>query len=248
MISNHNIKAKFLGKYHLSDNKKYTPVIVLVHHFGGVPEQLKYHVEFLNQNGFDAYTYPAFLHGKNHWKQFFPMIKKTRSGVVKIWTEELEQHLNQLTGDKVIFSFSFPSVAALLAIPKRNDIKALICDGGPFSNLSLASWRFFTYYHQVTNIFLKIYLTGKMCMAFKALSIKKKIRRNLSYIPKDFPILSLQSIQDQQVPPSAINQLLEKMKQVHLTICQLKHSSHLEGLKKERKFYIENVLRFLERI
>ena len=103
------------GQYHPSHNKKYSSLIILVHHLGGVPEQLKHHITFLNQSGFDVYSYSAFLNGKSHWKDFLPIIKKTEEGVVEIWTKELEEVLDQFNEDKIIFSFSFPSLAAFFS-------------------------------------------------------------------------------------------------------------------------------------
>ena len=236
------------GKFIRSDNKKYDTTVVFVHHLGGTPEQLNPHVAFLNQGGFDVYTYPAFLNGKERWEDFSPLIKKSRMGILEKWVEELEQQLDQLNGSKIIFSFSFPSVAALMVISKRKDVKALICDGGPFFDLWSASWRFFTYHQDIGNIFFKIHLTCKMYFAFRILSIRKKIKKQLLRIPKGFPILSFQSEQDQLVPASSINKFFKQMKQVHLTIALLKHSSHLQGLKEERYFYIENVLTFLQKV
>ena len=240
------IKEKI--NYHPSNNRKHTSSIILIHHLGGVPEQLNHHIEFLNRNGFDVYNYSAFLNGKSQWKDFLPLLKKTKAGVVKIWTEELEEVLDQCQGDKVLFSFSFPSLAALLAASRRKDIKAVICDSGPFSYLFLATWRFFTYYQSISNIFLKIYLTGQMYLAFKASYIKKDIQKQLPNIPINFPVLSIQSLKDQQVSPSYINHFFSKIKKVRLTVCLLKHSSHLQGLKKETDFYIKNVLNFLKKI
>ena len=228
--------------------EKYDTTLVFIHHLGGEPIQLKHHLEFLNQNGFETYTYPAFLHGKEHWKAFFPLIKYHRKGIVEIWTEELEQQLNQLNGEKIIFSFSFPSVSALLAISKRTDIKALICDGGPFFDLGSASWRFFTYHQKIKNIFFKIYLTGKMYFYFQSFFLRRKIKKQLNHIPKNFPILSLQSEKDQMVPTSSINKFFKQINQVDLTTVLLKDSAHLEGLKKERDLYIESVLTFLRKV
>ncbi|MDE0119885.1 MAG: DUF829 domain-containing protein [Bdellovibrionales bacterium] len=231
-----------------SHKKKHDTKIIFIHHLGGEPVHLKHHVEFLNQNGFDVYTYPAFLHGKEDWDAFFPLIKKSKKGILEIWTEELEQQLNQLNGKKIIFSFSFPSVSALLAISKRTDIKALICDGGPFLDLWSSCWRFFTYHQQIKSVLFKLYLTGRMYFAFQALSIRRKIKKQLMHIPKNFPILSLQSEQDQLVPASSINKFFKQMKQVHLTTVPLKDSAHLEGLKKERDFYMKSVLTFLQKV
>lgn len=239
-----NIKS---GAYYSSESKSCDTLIVLVHHLGGVPEQLKHHVKFLNENGFDVYTYPAFLHGKDHWRDFLPAVKKSKKEVLEIWREELENHLNTLPGFKIIFSFSFPSKAAFLAIPKRSDIKALICDGGPFVNFPLISWRLLTYYHGVTNVFLKIYLTMKMCLAFKYV-FPGKLKSTLSLIAKGFPILSLRAEQDKQVSPLAIRKFFDKIQQADITVCHLKDSAHLKGLKTEREFYIKNVLEFLEKV
>ena len=239
-----NIKS---GQYHSSENKKHDLIIVLVHHLGGEPEQLKYHVQFLTQNGFDVYTYPAFLHGKDHWRGFLPALKKNKKAVLEIWAEELEQHLKSLPGLKIIFSFSFPSACVFLLIPKRKDIKALICDGGPFMNFPLMCWRLLTHYHGVSNVFLKIHLMIKMNVRFKCLFVGKRLKHFLSLIPKGFPILSLQAEQDKQVPPVYINKFLELVKQADIIVCRLKKSAHLKGLKTERELYIKNVLKFLNK-
>ena len=239
--------TKINGEYHVSNKKKYSTLIIMVHHLGGVPEQLKHHITFLNQSGFDVYSYSAFLNGKNHWKDFLPIIKNTKEGVVEIWAKELEDILDQFKEDKIIFSFSFPALAALLAASKRKDIKALICDGGPFSHLLLAVWKFFTYYHPVRNIFSKIHLTSRMYLGFKPASIKKSIKKQLPHLPESLPVLSIQSIKDQQIPPSYINSFFSKIKHINLTVCQLKNSIHLQGLKTEREFYIKNILQFLKK-
>ena len=234
------------GKHHLSDNKKYNVLIILIHHLGGVPEQFKYHIEFLNQSGFDVYTYSFFLSGKEKWKEFFPMIKKNKTGIVETWAEELKQQLNRLRGDKIIFSFSYPSLSALLVASERKDIKALICDGGPFSHLFSASWRFFTYHLRADNIFLKFYLAGKMYFVFYDKFAWKKVKT--LKLPLHFPILSLQGERDQLIPPVFISDFFQKIKNLNLSVCRLQNSSHLEGLKKDRELYIETVLSFLKKI
>ncbi len=239
---------KFPSRIIPSNNKKYDTIIVFIHHLGGDPVKLKHHVEFLNQNGFDVCTYPAFLHGKEHLEACFHLIKQHKKGVLEIWTEELEKQLNQLNGKKIIFSFSFPSVSALLAISKRTDIKSLICDGGPFFDLWPACWRFFTYHQKTRNVFFKVYLTGRMYFAFQSLFMRRKIKNRLRRVPKNFPILSLQSEKDQLVPVSSVNKFFKQVKQVHITTVLLKQSAHLEGLKKERDFYIESVLTFLRKV
>lgn len=236
--------ANTKGKYHQSNNKEHNILIVLVHHLGGVPEQFKYHVDFLNQNGFDVYTYSFFLSGKEHWKDFFPMMKKNKMGIVETWAKELKQQLNNLDGDKIIFSFSYPSLSALLIASQRKDIRALICDGGPFSHLIFASWRFFTYHLKTDNIFLKVYLAGKMYFAFYDQFAWKRVKK--LNLPQHFPILSFQGERDQLIPPVFINDFFQKIKHINLNVCRLQNSSHLEGLKKDRELYVKTVLNFLK--
>lgn len=239
------VQTKYLGTYHSAPHSQYSLVIVLIHSLGSYPKQLQNHVQFLNQHGFDVYTYSAFLHKKNHWKQFLPAIKKHKKSAIDIWSQELEQHLNQLSGVKILFGFSFLSMVALLVISKRKDIKALLCDSGPFGSMFLASWKFLTYYKTVSFFILKIYLSIRMALAFKILPIHKK---QLLDIPKDFPVLSIQSQKDLQVSPSAINGFFKNLKQIKLTVVLLKNSAHLEGLKKQKLFYIQNITNFLKKI
>ena len=241
------VKELKMGAYHASECKRQNTLIVLTHHLGGLPRQLNRHVEFLNQNGFDAYTYPAFLHGKDHWKDFLPALKNRKQGVLEIWATELQDRLNHLpAGPKALFSFSFSCVSALLVIPQRQDIKALICDGGPFLDFPQACFRLITHYHRASGFFFKLCLTGKIHRAFKVRS--KKVHKSLGLMPHNFPILSLRGERDQQAPPIVIDRFFRKAKNPHITVCQLKHSAHLKGLKTEREFYIKNVMDFLCRL
>ena len=234
------------GALHPARGKKHPFLIVLIHHLGGEPKQFKNHIEFLNAHGFEVYTYPAFLSGKAKWEEFSPLIKK--NNVIDLWSKELNERLNRLPGKKVIFTFSFPAVSALLLLSKRKDITALICDGGPFEGLFTTCLRFFTHHEYLQNVFQKYLRAGQMALAFKAFSIKRKIKKAGRGAPKDFPILSLQGGQDRQAPPACINKALRAIPQARLTVCALKESGHLQGLKTERDFYIQSVISFLQKI
>ncbi len=238
------------GTYHTSAEKKYDTLIVFVHCFGGVPEQLKYHIDFLNAAGFDAYTYPAFLNGQDYWTDFLKKIKPLNNSVIKIWTQELTTHLDELGTQrpKVIFSFSLPSAAAFLASRQRKDIPAIICDGGPFTQILPISWRYLTHYQKIKNPLLKIYLTSRMALAFQAFSIKKTLHKALCQLPKDYPVLNFRAVQDQQVPSWFIHNTLKPAQHINLQICHLKSADHLEGLKKEPELYIKTTLEFLKQV
>ena len=238
------------GTYHTSAEKKYDPLIVFIHCFGGVPEQLKYHIDFLNEAGFDAYTYPAFLNGQNHWRDFVKQTNELKNNVIEIWTQELEHHLNQLgtRRSKVIFSFSLPSAAAFMVSVQRKDIVAIICDGGPFVQILPISWRYLTYYQKIKNPLLKVYLTAIMALVFQASSIKKHLTKALKQLPKDYPVLNFQALKDQQVPSQFIEDTLKPAGHINLQICGLKGADHLEGLKKNPELYTKTTLQFLKQV
>ena len=238
------------GTHHISANKTQDPLIVLLHCLGGMPEQLKYHINFLNEAGFDVYTYPAFLSGQDHWRSFLKNTQELKSSVMEIWTQELKHHLDQLgTGrSKIIFSFSLPSAAVFLASAQRKDIPAIICDGGPFIQIPSISWRYLTHYQKIKNLFLKIYLTGVMAQAFQVFSIKKNLQKALHQFPRKYPVLNFRALQDQQVPSWCIHDTLKPAQQINLQVCHLKSADHLEGLKKEPELYIKTTLEFLKQV
>ena len=224
-------------------------LIVLLHHLGGQPEYFKQHLEFLNQAGFDAYIYPAFLSGKTRLTDILPTTLRAshKLKIVTTWQKELNQHLDSLPQEKIIYSFSLPSLAALLCASERKDIKALVCEGGPFIQIPLGAWRLFTHYEPCENIFLKIYLSLKLSLAFEGFSLSQKKKKLQRLLPKSLPVLSLQAEQDLLVPPSKISKFFKGIHGIQLTRCFLKKSPHVAGLKTERDFYIKNVLAFLEK-
>lgn len=238
------------GTHHMSDNKIYDPLIVFLHCFGGVPEQLKYHINFLNEAGFDVYTYPALFNGQNHWKHFVKQANELKNNAIEIWTQELENHLNELgTGrPKVIFSFSLPSAAAFLVSAQRKDIQAIICDGGPFVQIIPISWRYLTHYQKIKNPLLKVYLTAIMTLVFQAFSIEKLLIKAFKQLPKNYPVLNFRALKDQQVSSQFIEDTLKPAGHINLQICHLKNADHLEGLKKAPELYTKTTLQFLKQV
>ena len=259
--------------YYPAKNQKHKLLVVMLHCLGGHTKQLKRHIAFLNSAGFSVSTYLAFGHsrgGRGELQSFdslpeatslkqkhsqqtefsvrsFVSALKNKKEVLEIWREELNQHLKGLPkGPKVIFSLSLPSVSALLSISYRKDIKALICDGGPFLHFPVCVYRLFSCYYKIPSLWLKLYLSMQMMWCFRSLlwgRVTKKI-----FLPKNFPILSLRGAKDQQVHPADIHLFLKKIKVTKPQVCLLKHSDHLKGLKTEPKLYTQTVLSFLYKI
>ena len=223
--------------------------IVFIHPLGGVPEQLKHHIQFLKEAGFAVSAGSYFLSGAMKWKTFLKLTKNLKTSVLEIWLKELENHLNTLTaGPKVLFGFSLPSAVAFMAVSQRTDIKAIICDGGPFFQILRVSWNYLAYYQKISNFFLKIYLAGKMGQAFGVFSLKKKLKKAFLKLPPDFPVLSFQGLKDQQVPPAFIAKTLEQAPRIRVNTCRLETADHLEGFKKQKDFYSRQVLNFLNQL
>ena len=235
------------GTYYKADPKKYKTVIVFLHWLGAVPEQLKYHIKFVNKAGFDVYFYPAWLSGVVHWKELLKHLNRFKTSALNIWNQELKFHLDQLESSqsKIIFSFSLPSAAAFMQASLRRDITAVICDGGPFSQILRVSWRYLSYYQNIKNPVLKLYLTTVMGKYFQAFSLNRDLKSAFSRLPKNYPVLNFQALKDQQALPGFINKVFQSARHIHLKVCRLKSADHLEGLKKEEELYVKSAQEFL---
>ena len=243
--------------YYPAQNKKSHLLLVLLHCMGGHVLQLKRHIAFLNSLGFSIYTYPAFAHSTTILlpqsgdcplpESLISTLRAGKNNIFEIWAEELNQHLDHLpvADPKVIFSFSLPSVSAFLSLSRRPDIKALICDGGPFLNVHRCVYRLFAHYYQVPSPWLKMYFSVQMAWIFRDLFLGSLIQK--IQVPSNFPILSLRGGRDQQVHPVDINLFFQKIK-TKPQVCVLKKSDHLKGLKAEPELYTQTVQQFLNRL
>ena len=236
------------GEWIKSPNKKFSETVVFVPFFFGKKQHMKRHAQFMSELGYDSvifnlsYKIPRVL---SRMKTSY----KLGWGIKHVWTKEISQILDTISGDKIIYAFSNPTSAALEAIALRSakDIKALICDGGPFYDLLKCNWNFFTHAKPQKNSFKKI-AWNVYARTIWTIDHEKELYRDLNALPKDFPVLSIRGWQDLLVPPSAIEKAFQNHDQLDLEILNLPEGGHLDGLKNFPEIYRPRVTEFLESV
>ncbi len=225
--------------------KKFEETIVFVPFFFGKKEHMKRHVEFVNELGYDAAVFTLSVHKKFILSKI-PFDSELGWGLKHQWTREISEVLDKIPGNKIIFSFSNPTSSALeaMALRKVKDVRALICDGGPFYDLLKCNWNYFTYEYPMGN------LPKKLAANFVARTIwtpkhEDELHRDLSALPARFPILSIRGWKDPLVPPSAIEKAFRAHSHLDLDVLNLPDGKHLDGLKNQAEIYRPKVLEFL---
>lgn len=234
---------------HYAQKRLFEETIVFVPFFFGKKEQLKKHAEMVTAMGFNCVTFTLSFQLPTVAKKI-PYSKKHGWGLKHIWTEEITSVLDSISGNKIIFSFSNPTSSTLEAIAARDasDIKALVCDGGPFYDLWKCNWNFFTYESPFKLILPAKFGAGVYAYLLWTQNHEKELCRDLKKLPKNFPILSIRGWLDPLVPTSSIEKAFEKHKQLDLEVLNLPEGKHLDGLKNFPEVYTDHVGKFLSQV
>lgn len=227
---------------HRSAEKRRAATVVFIHHFGGHRNSSRKHQDFVLSLGFDTVsfnlTHCAKLSEAMKGNAFLP----------DLWAEELKQVLDAVEGPKILYSFSFPSAAALWLIGRgREDVKGWICDGGPFLKLFLCLWNYFTY-QEPFSVAKRLFVTILSFQKTGGFQLKRRIDELIANFPPGFPVFSVRAEKDRLVPPQAIAAVLDRRPNIELTVLQLEGIGHLEGFWKRPKIYKEAIAAFLDQI
>ncbi|MCB0412468.1 MAG: hypothetical protein KDD22_08075, partial [Bdellovibrionales bacterium] len=101
-------------------------------------------------------------------------------GLRFLWKEEIHSILDDLQDPKILYTFSFPSSAALMALAERreNDVKAWVCDGGPFLSLHRCLSNYFKKQAPIPNILLRELVTLLSYSLIGGATYKRDIKRS----------------------------------------------------------------------
>lgn len=239
------------GRWQPAAERKFKETIVFVHHFGGNRSSTKRHQHFVNQLGFDSVSFNMGYNSapiwKSPWREFGRLIGQSKLGSWQTaWTQDLIDVLNAVPGDKIAYSFSSPSISVVRAIvlEKRRDIKAWVCDGGPFLKVY---WSLLKYYHFQTKLPRWAHPLGAALahVLVGAVGLTVRTRRWMQQFPPDIPILSIRAGRDRLVPSASIAEFFAAYTGAKLQILELPEVDHLEGLKNSEKNYTAVVGAFL---
>ncbi len=235
------------GKVHEPPEKTSPVVFVLVHHYGGNNKTLYRHIKLVNSLGYTAVSFE--LEGAHNQKLFLPPIsKKFKWGLRYMWADRIEEILNLVSGEKVIFTLSNPSFSVLDAVYRINakDIKAIICDGGPFLDIIRCYLNLFTYAFKY-NFFLRSLQLFFGAIYWNPLNYKAHAKKYIKSFDQKVPLLSIRAENDMLVPVKSIDKCLATYNPELITRVLVKGVGHLMGIKKEKIFYRQCIIDFLRK-
>lgn len=236
------------GRLHRAKIRRFEETVVLVHHYGGNRATVNAHREFLHDLGFDCATFSL---SQGHRLKILnkvnaPIVKDVHVRQRQRWVQQIHEVLNALEGPKIVYSFSFPSAPALEALSDRSngEIRAWICDGGPFLMLLTCFWNYFSKI-EPTPLVLRPTRVSIAAAGLEAWSLEADLKRALQALPNQFPILSIRAWQDPLVPIAAIDQVFSGQNQIHLETLTLPEAGHIDGLQRFPDDYKPRVAKFL---
>lgn len=235
------------GEFHPSKQKKHKELVVLIHNYGSRGRHLRRYAAWMNELGFDAVTFDLSQQAEGLMK-VLPFDRQGRYGLRHIWADEISDILNAFKQDKIIFSLSFPSVSALEAMYRRNfkDIKAWICDGGPFMQMLQCGYNLFAKHFKLPAYKRLAYtIVGGFALGYAGYDNDRKLF--LQKFPANVPILSVRAWQDRLVPKRAIEGFFQGFDDLDLHVLNLPEADHLQGLHHCPNDYKPRIEQFLNR-
>lgn len=235
------------GRFYPSAQKRYQEIVLLVPFYLGTKRHLLRHVRFLNELGFDAFSFELAFDHNDFLKGKLPIAKNNRIGAKHIYADQIEYFLNQLPGQKIIFAFSNPSASAIEAIAGRNatDVRALIADSGPTNQFMRGSYQLFKHELKVPFFPLRLGLTPLLSYGWSP-HLHQDVHEHLKTFPQNFPILSIRGWKDKLIKPQYIDEIFEPHQNIDWQKLSLPECDHLKGLKQFPADYKPAVERFLK--
>lgn len=233
------------GTLYRSPNKKYKELVFFVHFYDGSQRLLKRHIELVLELGYDAF---GFELERDFSLAHPPITSDLRFGYKAVYASQIERLLNDLPGDKIIFSFSNPTGATLEAMARRNcsDVKALICDSGPSGKFVRSVYNL--YAKEKVIKFLPLRLLAVPLLSFGwSPAFHSDLHKHLATFPRGFPILSIRGWKDPLISPDQIDVVFEPHTQLNWRKLNLPEAEHLNGLRDFHDEYVPVVADFLKR-
>jgi len=245
----------FEGEYLHSPSKRHKEIVVFIHHFGGSKKTTRRHQKLILDEGYDCVIFNLYYHsfdsGLSQWKRvgkFFTHFLTFHKNFIHSWSFQLNEVLNQIPGQKILFSLSSPStsVVGVLGHYKRTDIQGWVCDCGPF----LDAWSCFRNYNSllanIKNPFLLYLINASAFVMFGGIGYKARMKSWLSQFPMNFPVLSLRCEKDLLVPPTSIDKFFNISNALRIFRHTFKDLGHLEGIKRAPQEYRQVLVQFLQ--
>lgn len=246
------LKKSRQGQLYKATAKKFKETVILVPFFGAERSNLKRHIEFLNELGYDCAAFElkdAWIEVPGSLLQQRNQILQGQFGLKHTWTEQLEEVLDVIPGPKILYSFSNPSASAIEATAKRKakDITGMICDGGPSGRLWHSMMNFFTHEQPLRAYPFKLAAATVTALLWHPRFLAV-IHDDLAQFPKGFRLLSIRGWKDKLISPKMIDMVFDPHKQIEWQKLSIPEGGHLNGLKDFPDQYKPPVTQFLKEI
>jgi len=240
-------KLMHAGEYLKSPNKKFNEVVVFVPFYQGKKPQLRRHAEFVNELGFDCVIFELLDSIKHSPKHLIS--SSLQFGLKHVWADQIENILNSIPQDKILFSFSNPSASAIEVVSKRrgHDIKGLVCDSGPSGEFWKSFMNYFTHEHNLRFFPLRALVATALTSTWHP-KFNESIHEDLNKFPEGFRVLSIRGWKDKLISPQMIDKVFEPHTQIEWQKLSLPKAGHLNGLKDFREEYAPPVAEFLKEV
>lgn len=246
----------FDGEYRASPSKRYREVIIFVHHFGGHKRSTKRHQEMVLNAGYDCVTFNLYYNSQEgkitthqRLKNLISHFASGKRNFIDQWIAQLSVILDQIPGEKIVYSLSSPSTSVVGCVghKERKDIKAWVCDCGPFLDVWNCFWNYNRYESRLSN-WPSIALFNVLGFTmFGGIGYRARMQKWILRFPKDFPILSLRAGRDKLVPPQAIEKFFNLSSGLDLQTHLFSQADHLGAIKTDAGSYKSVVLTFLQK-
>jgi pimeloyl-ACP methyl ester carboxylesterase len=213
--------------YRVPDSRK--PPIVMVHNMWGSHKTFHRHIKVLNEMGYTCITFNLVQGSTMRGENNFSAIHFLRF-IYLNWIIQICDVLDSIPGEKIIFSFSGPSLSALIAASERKDIVKYICDGGPFREIWLCTYRLFTLESPIRSKLLRKLWTT-LAIFYWGPNSYKHLTSSLKKWPTNIPLLSIRGSEDPIVYPENIDHVFRNQKHLDVTTAEIAGGHHLDGLK-----------------
>lgn len=234
------------GEWIKSPNRRFEEPIIFVPFFGAKRTQLRRHVDLVGALGYDCIQFDVSFDRRWLLKKI-PFSRSKKIGLKHLWSDEIEDVLNAVSGPKILFCFSNPSSSAIEALARRDkrDVNCVVFDSGPFLHFQKCTWNLLKYHYKIP---LSLRLPAlAVATAGWALDHESSLKADLKKLPTDLPLLSIRGWEDLIVPIFAIEAAFNSSPHLRPEVVSLPEVGHLEGLKNAPENYKNRVESFLSR-
>ncbi len=229
------------------------PTVIFIPYFKAKIKNIRKNVEFIESLHFETKVFEPPYYGR----PFRDVLKSILTGGLKSnfidrWSYDLNEWLykNDIRQREIIFySFSAPSFMVLNYMFKFKDVnvKAWVCEGGPFTYFLECLFNYMFYAEKVKFLPKRVFFVFTDYFLWGGFFKNKRVLKEIKSFPPSVPILSIRGLKDKITPIYAIEDLFKPHRHLNLRALNL-NCPHLRGISDCESLYKKQVSEFLKQL